>query len=339
MTDTPDPMTKALAALDEAAAALATARPALASALEGDVQRPQNTPFKPPATTPEEHRREHRSGAATGGATGRTIRPRSSGAPATGVRTRPWTMRTRRSTSRFARTGRSRPRAGSGNRSPGRTGTGAATGGRRGRARRSPRGRTATRAPSSPPPRRQDPARQGRGSRPRDDPRTPRPVPPKDRHGPRDPTDRPRPDRRRPRPGDAGIDAIRAALDGMTAENRAAPDPARSMPAAAVAERMRAHRDRSARMSGHKAEARVDAATVAGHITPAMRDWGRSAVGRPTASTSSSHPRPRRSRSCPRRSTGRARAHPARRISTPAPPRSSRSCPSRSIRANGSRRA
>ena len=62
MTDTPDPMTKALAALDEAAAALATARPALASALEGDVQRPQNTPFKPPATTPEEHRREHRSG-------------------------------------------------------------------------------------------------------------------------------------------------------------------------------------------------------------------------------------------------------------------------------------
>jgi len=94
----------------------------------------------------------------------------------------------------------------------------------------------------------------------------------------------------------------------MTAENRAAPDPARSVPAAAVAERMRAHRDRSARMSGHKAEARVDAATVAGHITPAMRDWGRSAVGRPTASTSSSHPRPRRLRSCPSRSTGRARA-------------------------------
>ncbi|WP_152563545.1 phage protease [Palleronia rufa] len=112
--------------------------------------------------------------------------------------------------------------------------------------------------------------------------------------------------------------------------NRAAPDPARSAPVAAVAERMRAHRNRSARMSGHEAEARVDAATAAGHITPAMRDWGRSAASRPTVSTSSSHPRPRRSRSCPNRSTGRARAHPARRISTPAPPRPSRSCPSRS---------
>ena len=60
--DGSDALTAALAAMDDAAAALATARAALEAALKGDVQRPRNTPFTPPATTPEEHRREHRSG-------------------------------------------------------------------------------------------------------------------------------------------------------------------------------------------------------------------------------------------------------------------------------------
>jgi len=48
--------------MDDAAAALATVRAAPEAAHERDVQRPRNTPFKPPVTTPEKHRREHRSG-------------------------------------------------------------------------------------------------------------------------------------------------------------------------------------------------------------------------------------------------------------------------------------
>ena len=73
-------------------------------------------------------------------------------------------------------------------------------------------------------------------------------------------------------PEDAGIEDIRAALVDLTAANRA-PDPARYVPIGAVADLMAAHRDQSASMSDREAEARVDAATVAGHITPAMRDW------------------------------------------------------------------
>ena len=51
----------ALAAVDDAAAALATVRAAPDAARQRDVQRPRNTPFTPPVTPPEEHRRAHRS--------------------------------------------------------------------------------------------------------------------------------------------------------------------------------------------------------------------------------------------------------------------------------------